>query len=63
MQLMGASAVCAGPVVHELAAAAFEGRVALVWLDGEDLTALFGDAGDNVADVLKQAAKVLPFES
>lgn len=58
---MGASAPCARPVLDELAAAAFEGRVAFVWLDGDDLTGLFGDSSDTVADVLKQAARVLPF--
>lgn len=63
MRLLGASALCADAVVQELAAAAFEGRAAFVWLDGEDMTAVFAEAGEGVPEVLTMAAKVLPFQS
>lgn len=62
MRVMGAAAISADAVVHELESAAFTGRPALVWCDGQDLVGVFCDTGENVADLLRVAPKVVPLE-
>lgn len=60
MQVVGAAAPCAGPVVEALKSASWHGRAAFVWCDGQDVTGVFADQGDTAADVLRVAAKLVP---
>jgi hypothetical protein len=60
MQVMGASAVCAEPVIEALQAASFQGHAAFVWCDGEDVTAVIGGEGEGADDVLRMVAKFCP---
>jgi len=60
MRIIGCSAIGARPVIDELRDASFAGRPAFVWLDGDDITAVVGEHGDDVGDVLKMVRRTLP---
>lgn len=60
MKLIGAAALCAGPVVEALRAAAFQGMACVVLCDGEDVVAVVAEQGDPPADLLKTAQQFVP---
>lgn len=59
MKLLGSSAIDAEVVTDELREAAFAGRAAFVWCDGQDVTAIVGESGDSADQVLKLARRVV----
>jgi hypothetical protein len=63
MKLMGAPAVMVDPIVRELEVCAFKGLPALVFCNGEDCTAVLGEEGDTVEQLVKLAARVVPLDA
>lgn len=59
MRLMGAASICAEAIADEFREAAFHGRPLVVVSDGQDVTALFGEAGDTPQQVLTQARRIV----
>lgn len=57
MRVMGCSADMADAITEELAAVTRSGFPAIVWSDGQDLMAFFGEEGDSVDDVARLATK------
>lgn len=60
MELLGAAAPCAGPLLDQVREAAWAGRPCLFWSDGDDTVAVIAGQGESAADLLKLAARVLP---
>ena len=61
MQLLGASAEEAEAAVFATVAAAVrQGRAALVWSDGDDVTAVVADRGETAGDVQAAARRFIP---
>lgn len=60
MRLMGAAAPCARPVVDEVAETLHAGRPAFLWCDGDDVTVIVGDEGDQAEQLLKLVRRTLP---
>lgn len=59
MQLIGASGTECDPVFDALEAAAARRTPYFVWSDGADITAVVGEAGDSVDDVMAFALRVI----
>ncbi len=62
MRIMGVAAIAAEPVSSELADAMHEGRPAFMWCDGDDVTAVIGEAGDGPGDVSRMVAQLRLWE-
>lgn len=61
MQLLGCSAEDAeAAVLATVASALRQGRAALVWSDGDDVTALVADSGESAGDVQAAARRFIP---
>lgn len=60
MKLTGASATDAKFIVAQLVEAAFFRHAALIVLDGEDVTAVFGDDSEPFSEVVTLARRVVP---
>ena len=59
MRIIGTAAIAARSVTEELATALHEGRPVFVWSDGEDVTCVLGEAGDEASDVARMAGRFI----
>lgn len=60
MRVMGVPAIAGAIVSDALSESTFNGRVAFVWCDGQDVTGVFGDEGDTQDDLMRIVVKVVP---
>lgn len=61
MQLLGCSAEDAeAAVLGTIAAALRQGRAAVLWCDGDDVTAVVADSGESAGDVQAAARRFVP---
>lgn len=60
MRLLGAPADYPGPVFEEVKRTAAGGRSFFVWSDGDDITAVVADEGDQSQDVQRIVKRHVP---
>lgn len=60
MQLLGAAAPCARPLIDQAAEFVHQGRACLLWCDGNDVTLIAAGQAETSADLLALLPRVLP---